>query len=286
MTRRQAVLALWATCLIWGVAFPLAKLGLRDASPMVFGASRFIVASILLLPFVRGTTRDEWIYGAVLGGLLSLGFALQNVGLSLTTASRSAFITALYLVFVPLIAWLVWRTLPERRAVVALLIALTGMALLTRPGGAVGGLNTGDLVTLLSSIAFAAHLVATGVFARRYRVERLMLSQIMASAVLTSLAAPLVETPRLELTPVLGGVILYEAVVASVIAIPLQLAAQRTLSATHTALIYTIEPVIATLAAMAILGDRLSPVQWLGGALILGGSLVPELLPARTATES
>lgn len=286
MTRRQAVLALWATCLIWGVAFPLAKLGLRDASPMVFGASRFVLASLLLLPFSRGATRDEWVYGALLGALLSLGFALQNVGLSLTTASRSAFITALYLVFVPLIAWLVWRHLPERSAVAALLIALSGMALLTSPGATGSGLNLGDLVTLLSSIAFAAHLVATGVFARRYRVERLMIAQVMASAVLTTLAAPLVETPRLQPTALLGGVILYEAVIASVIAIPLQLAAQRTLSATHTALIYTVEPVIATLAAMALLGDQLSMVQWLGGALILAGSLLPELLPVRRTTQS
>lgn len=282
MNRRQALFALWTTCLIWGLAFPLAKLALRDATPMAFGASRFLLASLLLLPLVRGTSRDEWLHGAILGLLLSFGFALQNVGLSLTTASRSAFITALYLVFVPLIVWMVYRALPERSALFALVIALTGMAFLTQPGSVEQGPNLGDLLTLLSSVSFAAHLVATGAFARRFRVERLMLSQIFTSAVFTSLATPFIERPSLTFTPVLIGVILYEAVVASVIAIPLQLAAQRTLSATHTALVYTVEPVIATLASMALLGDRLSPIQWLGGALIAVGSLLPELSVRRS----
>lgn len=285
MTRRQAVLALWTTCLIWGVAFPLAKLGLRDATPMAFGASRFLLASVFLLPAVRGTTRDEWLHGAILGLLLSFGFALQNVGLSLTTASRSAFITALYLVFVPLIVWLIYRALPDRWAVLALVVALTGMAILTQPGSLERGPNLGDLLTLLSSVSFAAHLVATGVFARRFRVERLMLSQVFTSALFTTLATPLIEQPSLRFTPVLVGVILYEAIVASVIAIPLQLAAQRTLSATHTALIYTIEPVIATLASMALLGESLSNLQWVGGACIILGSLIPEFRPRPSAAQ-
>ena len=67
MTRRQAVLALWATCLIWGAAFPLVKLALRDATPMAFTAARFLVATVLIAPMLRGTTRDEWRAGAVLG---------------------------------------------------------------------------------------------------------------------------------------------------------------------------------------------------------------------------
>ena len=92
MTRRQAILSLWTTCLIWGAAFPLAKVALRDASPMAFTASRFLLAAVILLPMLKGTTRDEWRHGAILGFLLSLGFATQTIGLNLTTASRSGFI--------------------------------------------------------------------------------------------------------------------------------------------------------------------------------------------------
>jgi drug/metabolite transporter (DMT)-like permease len=277
MTRRQAVLALWATCLIWGAAFPLTKLVLRDATPMAFTAARFLVATLLLAPALRGTSRDEWRYGAILGLLLSLGFASQTVGLSLTTSSRSGFITALYIPFVPLIVLLVYRTLPDRLAAAGLAIALTGMTLLTRPTDLGGGLNSGDLLTLFCAWCFAAHMVATGAFARRFRVERLMMTQIAVSALLTTVATPLLETPRLDPTPLLFGMIGYEAVLASVIAIRLQLAAQRTLSPTYTALVYTLEPVVAALTSLVITGDRLSPLQWLGGTLIVLGSLLPEV---------
>ncbi|HSB53126.1 MAG TPA: EamA family transporter [Gemmatimonadales bacterium] len=277
MTRRQAVFTLWTTCLIWGTAFPLAKLGLRDASPMAFSCARFVLASALLLPMLRGTTWEEWRHGAILALLLSLGFGLQTIGLNLTTPSRSGFITALYLVFVPVILWAIDRSLPDRWAALALVIALTGMFLLTRHDGQGGGPNLGDFLTLLSSISFAAHLVATGAFARRFRIERLMIGQIIVSTLITLVATPILETPRLHFTPLLLGVIAYEAVLATVVAIPMQLAAQRVLTPTHTALIFTLEPVVAALASMLLVGELLTPVQWFGGLLILGGSLLPEL---------
>lgn len=277
MTHRQAVMALWATCLIWGAAFPLAKLALNDASPMAFTAARFLVAAVLIAPGLRSITRAEWRAGAVLGLLLSLGFATQTVGLNLTTASRSGFITALYIPFVPLIVLLVYRTLPDRLSAVGLLIALSGMTLLTSPSGLASGPNAGDLLTLLCAFCFAAHMVATGSFARRFRVERLMMSQIAVSALLTTIVTPLVETPRISPTPILLGVVAYEAVLASVIAIRLQLAAQRVLSPTYTALVYTLEPVVAALTSLVITGDRLTQLQWLGGLLIVAGSLLPEL---------
>jgi drug/metabolite transporter (DMT)-like permease len=277
MTHRQAVLALWATCLIWGAAFPLAKLALADATPMAFTASRFLVASLLIAPALRGTTRDEWRSGGVLGVLLSLGFATQTVGLSLTTASRSGFITALYIPFVPLIVLLVYRSLPERLAAVGLAIAITGMILLTRPTDLGSGLNLGDLLTLLCALCFAAHMVATGAFAGRFRVERLMMTQIVVATVCTTLATPLLERPHLTATPQLLAIIGYEAVLASVVALRLQLAAQQVLSPTYSALVYTLEPVIAAGTSLVLTGDRLTPLQWFGGVCIVTGSLLPEV---------
>ena len=277
MTRRQAILALWATCLIWGAAFPLAKLALRDASPMAFTALRFLLATLLLAPVLGRATREEWRAGAVLGALLALGFATQTIGLQWTTASRSGFITALYIPLVPLIVLLAYRTLPERLAAIGLAIALGGMVLLTRPAGLAGGVNTGDLLTLLCAVCFASHMVATGAYAKRFDIARLMMTQIATAGVLTTVATPLLEHPRVVLSPLLLGMLAYEAILASVVAIRLQLAAQRVLSPTYTALVYTLEPVVASLTAFLLMGDRLTPPQWLGGLFILLGSLLPEL---------
>jgi drug/metabolite transporter (DMT)-like permease len=120
-------------------------------------------------------------------------------------------------------------------------------------------------------------MVATGAFAKRLLPERLMMAQIAVAALLTTLFTPLLERPSLHPTPLLVGMVLYEAVLASVVAIRLQLAAQRVLSPTYTALVYTLEPVVASATGFLLLGDRLSPLQWLGGLLILSGSLLPEL---------
>lgn len=277
MTRRQAVLALWATCLIWGAAFPLTKLALADATPMAFTAIRFVVATLLIAPSLRGVRPEEWRAGGLLGLLLALGFATQTVGLQWTTASRSGFLTSLYIPFTPLVVLAAFRHLPDRLAALGLAIAVSGLLLLTRPGDLTGGFNRGDLLTVVCALCFATHMVATGQFAVRFRIERLMMAQIAVAALLTTVATPLLERPRLAPTPFLIGMVAYEAVLASVVAIRLQLAAQQVLPATYAALVYTLEPVVAALTSLLITGDVLSLRQWLGGLLILTGSLLPEL---------
>jgi drug/metabolite transporter (DMT)-like permease len=281
MSRRGAVLALWATCLIWGITFPLVKLALADASPMAFTAARFLLAALIISPALPRATAGEWRAGVVLGCLLMTGFGVQTVGIQFTTPSRSGFITSLYIPFTPLVVLAAYRVLPDRLAGLGLGVAIGGMILLTRPEGGMGGLNAGDLLTLVCAAAFAVHLVATGHFARRYAPERLMVTQIAVAAVISSLLAVLVETPRFRPTPFLIGFTIYEAVLASVVAIRLQLAAQRVLPANYTALVYTLEPLIAAGASLALTGDRLGPIQWLGGALILAGSLLPEFRQPR-----
>jgi drug/metabolite transporter (DMT)-like permease len=278
---RQAVFSLWATCFIWGLAFPFAKLALRDASPMAFTVVRFVGASALIAPALTGVRRAEWRAGAVLGGLLALGFTTQTVGLQWTTPSRSGFLTSLYIPFTPLIVLAVYRTLPDRFAGLGLGTAMMGMVLLTRPGDLAGGFNAGDLLTVVCALAFACHMVATSAYARRFRVTRLMMAQIAVAAVLTSAITPLVETPRLSWTPLLTSIVAYEAVLASVIAIRLQLAAQQVLSPTYAALVFALEPVIAAVSSLALTGDRLTTLQWVGGLLILTGTLAPEIHRAR-----
>jgi drug/metabolite transporter (DMT)-like permease len=276
MTRRGAILALWTTCLIWGVAFPLGKLALQDATPMAFTAARFVIATLLLSPWLRQPTRAEWRAGAMLGALLALGFATQTIGLGITTASRSGFLTALYIPFTPLIVFAVYRHRPGRLATIGLALGLVGLILLTRPGTLVGGFNRGDLLTVVCAACFAAPMVATGTLTRRHPPVRLMITQIVTATGFTLACLPVIETPAIHPPPALIAIIGYEAILASVVALRLQLAAQQVLSPTYTALIYTLEPVIAAVTSFLIAGDRLSPIQWGGGALILAGSLLPE----------
>ena len=279
MTRRQAVYALWAGCLIWGTAFPLAKLALATTTPMAFNVARFVVATPFLIPTARQVTRDEWRWGGFLGLLLALGFALQTVGLAHTTASRSGFLTALYAPSTPVIVFLVYRTLPGLAQAGGLALALAGTWLLTGAAAAgQAGLNRGDLLTVASAVVFAAHLVATSAAGRQgRRPEALAAAQILVAGLLSALALPLVEAPAYSFTPLVLAVTLYEAIFASLIAIKLQLSAQQVLSPTHSALIFTAEPVVAAGMSLLLVGEQLGPVQWLGGLGILAGSLLPEV---------
>jgi len=284
MTHRRAVAALWAGCLIWGAAFPLAKLALADATPMAFNLARFALATVFLIPVLGDVRRDEWRWGGFVGLLLALGFALQTVGLTLTSASRSGFLTALYAPATPVIVYLVHRHLPDRTQVAGLVVALGGTWILT--GGptaaSAGGLNRGDLLTIVSAVVFAAHLVATGAAGRAgRRPECLMVAQVVVAGLATAVALPFIEHPRFTVTPLLVGVTFYEAIFASIIAIRLQLAAQQVLSPTYSALIFTLEPVVAAGTSFLLVGDRLTPLQWLGGLGILGASLLPELRRVR-----
>ncbi len=280
MKRPQAIAAIWAACLIWGVAFPLTKLALHDVSPMLFTATRFVLAGFLVVPNLMRASRDEWQRGAILGLLLAVAFVMQTVGLGLTTSARAAFLSALYILLVPLLLLVAWRTIPDRWSLIGIAIALVGIALLTG-GVALNGFNLGDGLNLACAVLFAIHLILTGRFAQRTAPVQLMSTQIAVAALVTLVAAPMLETPRLIPTPLALGVIGYEAVFASIIAIRLQLVAQQILSPTYAALVFSMEPVIASAAGFALLGEVLAPVQWLGGVAILAGTVLPEVMRRR-----
>jgi len=277
MTRRGAVAALLLASLIWGVTFPLIKLVLPFVSPLVFNAARFLLATLIVFPALRGLSRQELRAGAQLGLLLVGGFTVQTIGLTLTTPSRSGFITGLYVPLVPVVAFLLHQHRPRPTAVLSVAIAVGGMYLLTKPAEVGGGLNLGDWLTLGAALLFAVHLVLVANFARAYSLTRLLSVQIVTAAVVSIALLPLDSAPHLAWTPLVVGVILFEAVFATAIALRLQLAAQQALTPTHAAVIFASEPVVAAVASLLLLGERLSPLQWVGGCAILVGMVLPEV---------
>src|SRR5881409_2969965 len=149
MTPRRADWTLLLATAIWGVTFPVVKRGLAEATPLAFLALRFGIASALLLPTLRRGMRPgpkELAGGALLGGLVAVGFMTQHTGLVYTTPSRSAFIVAVSSILAPVIAFALLGERPRWPVVAALALAALGVYLLTAPDAA--GLNRGDLWTL------------------------------------------------------------------------------------------------------------------------------------------
>jgi len=274
-----ADLALLAVAAIWGLTFSAVQRALDAAAPMSFLAARFSLAAVVLfLCFPRRAfriTRRGLAIAVLLGLWLTAGYALQTVGLLYTTASKSAFITGLSVVLVPLLSLIVSRALPRITSLLAVLLAIGGLYLLTSP--AAMGLNLGDLLTLGCAGAFALHIVTTERAAPHHDPLPLALWQIATTAVACTILMGVFESPRLPLTPWTIAALAITGVLATALAFAVQMWAQRRTSATHVAVIFTGEPVFAALFARFIQQEVLGPAGLVGGALIILGILAAQL---------
>ncbi len=285
MTRRQADALLLAATAIWGVSFVAVKAALAYATPLAFVAMRFALATLALAPGTRFSprpTRGELGGALLLTSLLAVGFATQNIGLVYTTPSRSAFIVAISSVLAPPFAFLALGQRTRWLTVGALALAGVGVYLLTAPDA--GGLNRGDLWTLVTAVMFGAQIVAVRELAVRYDARRLVWLQTAGTAVAVGLATLLLESSRIRWTPTFVGLLVYCAALPTAVALLWQMRAQRHMSSARAALIFCFEPLFAATASWLVLGERLSPLQWGGGTLILLGMVAADLPSGVTAT--
>jgi len=271
-SRRRAEAALLAVTLAWSVSFPLVKLALADTGPVTFLALRFPVGVLLLWPLLgfRRPPRGAWGTGSGLAVLLGLSYYLQTVGLAYTTPSRSAFLTALNVLFVPFLYPLLARRLPARATVVGAGLALAGIFLLTAPGG--GAFGRGDALTLLCALGFALYIVALETATRRRDYIDLLLVQMLCLAV-GFVPLALLEGSGIRWGPGLRlGLLVTGPSLA--LTIYLQNRYQKHTSAPRAAVIFSGEPLFAAVLSWALVGETLTLGQWGGGALILAGMWV------------
>ncbi len=274
--RAVAEWMLFATTLIWGSTFVAVKLALSDPAPLRLNAVRFTLAAVLLLPWVRPalrrSTRPLVRDAAGLALLICFGFSLQTIGLVYTTASKSAFITAMMVVFTPLLQLLLTGRPPRAAHWIGIGTVVAGLWLLTAPAG---GLNRGDALTLACAAVFALYIVRLDGIAPRHDLNALAFWQIALTAGLSWIGAA-GERGTLTFTPKLAGILVYLAVGATIVTTYVQTRFQRDTTPTRAALIYTLEPVWAAALAAVTVGDRLDRGGWVGAGLILAGILVSE----------
>jgi drug/metabolite transporter (DMT)-like permease len=303
MKARAYVLMVFVVA-VWGTTFVLVKDALTDATPLAFNLVRmtlaFLVLAVAYRSHWREVTRGQLVAGAVVGFFLAMGYQFQTAGLVKTTPSKSAFITGMVVVLVPLFS--VFRFLrppgakpPRWNAFVGALLAFAGILLLTLPPGSSGFLpnfasvNIGDLLTFGCAIGFAFHCIALGHASPRIRFQPLALLQIGFCALFMAVSTPLLEHPHIHLTLRLAIALLIAAVLATAAAFSIQSWAQSVLPATHTALLITLEPVFAWITSFLIMGERLGLRPASGAILILAGIALTELVPqphAPTAHEA
>jgi drug/metabolite transporter (DMT)-like permease len=289
--RWQADLSLALVALIWGATFVVVKRALNEISTVYFLALRFGLASVCMLVLFmpaflradRATVRTGLQGGAAAGLLLWLGYLLQTFGLKFTTAGKSGFLTGFYIVLVPPLGALLYGRWPQFRELAAIVIAGTGMVVMTFPS--VRGkmaVNLGDLLTIGCAVAFAGHILVLSHYSKRGQVQAVALGQIVTAALLST-GSLLLERPVARWSSKVIFALVLTAIFATAVAFAIQTWGQRYTTATRTALIFALEPVFALATAVLVGNEPLTVSALTGGALIMAGVVAVELKPAAAA---
>jgi drug/metabolite transporter (DMT)-like permease len=289
-----AHLLLLAVVFVWGVTFVLIKDALQDATPLLFNLLRmslaFLALAVVNYRQLRHINRRALLSGLVVGLFLAAGYQFQTAGLARTTPAKSAFITGLVVVFVPL-----FTIIPALRSIntppprwttgIGALLAFSGLLLLTTPEGTswrnlFASIGPGDLLTLACAIAFAGHLLALAHTSHQVPTGQLATLQIGAATLIMAITLPLGGRPHLSVTPRLLIALIVTSLLATAAAFTIQSWSQQHLPPTHTAILLTLEPVFACLTSFLVLHEQLGRRSLVGAALILTGIAFIELLSA------
>lgn len=284
-------LTLVLVTVIWGTTFAVVKDATAELPASAISLGRFLVAGVLLAPFARAS-RATWVAGVWLGILMFIGYATQALGLETTSANRSAFITGLNVVMVPLFLGLAAKfgqkgsaSIP-RNVWIAALMSVGGIALISAEGGA---WTVGDNWTVLCAVSYAAYIILAAKYAPRHPVLSLATIQVwtMIACSLVWVGADLqrlgvdgVFNPEASWLP-----ILYLGSVATAGTIVMQTSAQRFVTATQAAVTYALEPVFGALFSWFWIHERIGARGWLGAALVVGATLLAQAAAKRSESK-
>ena len=283
-------LSLIAVCFIWGTTFILVKQALPDISTLLFLTLRFSAAAIVLALIFRKQFRTAHvrrsIYAGVLAGTcLFGGYVLQTFGLKYTSASKTGFITGLYIPLVPFFSGLLYRKLPQISELCGVAAAFAGMALMTIQKDLLE-INIGDLLVAGCAVVYAFHILLLGRFAGSSNLGVLIVTQIATGMGVGAMTFWWAEPVRLQWTPGVWIALIVTSLFATAFAFSVQTWAQKWSSPTRTALIFSMEPVFAWATSYVVAGEVLSARGTVGACLILAGILLVESKPFRGASRT
>ena len=267
---RRTTLAAFAITLaafLFGSTFVVIKEAVSAFPPISFVAWRFLIGGVALSLLALPRGGAIWRDAAICGALLFSGYAFQTAGLVTTGATNSALITGLFVIITPLLAALVRRRAPSVWVVVGAVAAFAGVVFLTARDGV--QLESGDLLTVGAAFSFAGHIVALARLAPRHAVVPFTAGQLLVTAGLAFPTAVLIEglaVPTTREVPAL----LITAIGVSAGAYLLQIWAQTIVGPSMTGVLLALEPAFGVATAALVLGERLTPIGWLGAGLIVG----------------
>jgi drug/metabolite transporter (DMT)-like permease len=279
-----AELMLASVTLFWGATFPIVKDAIGEMPVMAFLWVRFAMAAVLLA-MITGRSgfatldRRGWRVGILLGTLLFLSYLFQTFGLERTSSANAGFLTALGVVWVPLLAGPLLKKPAAFGSKIGVGLALVGLFMLT--WHTPWTINFGDVLVVICSIFVALHILGLDFFTQGYDGRALTFVQIATMAVWGCIGSLLFEP--VSWPQVWSNSLIFAFVITSVFATAYAFWAMTTFqnrtTPTRAALIYTLEPVFAAIFSIWLAGDRLTTLGWCGGGLIVAGMIFAEIWP-------
>lgn len=273
-----AAIALGMVALSWGTSFAVIKDIIGTIPPFTLMLLRFGWSTILLsLIFgrrLRHSTGRQVRNSVVIGLFLAAAFTCLVLGIKYTTASSQSFLVGANVIFVPFLAWIISGHRPDRFSIGGAVLATAGIALLTLNSSFT--VNKGDLLSLLSSLAYACHIVAIEKLGRDGDPIASTIIQFAVTSLAFVILTGAFESYHIELTPKLWKALTYLVIVTTVIAFTIQNIAQKLLSSTSTALILTLETAFGGVFAVLYLREHLTLKMFLGCLIIFAGIITEE----------
>lgn len=271
-----ATLALLGVALSWGAGFVLMKDAINQQPVYDFLATRFTLATLVMIalrPRVLGKiNKDVLLKGSILGVLLGLGYITQTIGLELTTAAITGFLTGLYVVFTPLLVWLFFQKKIARKVLVGVSLAFIALLFISFNGLSV---DPGQVWLIACALLFAGHIVGLGRWSTGQDIYLLTVIQLAAASITCWLGA-VVDGYQAPPNEFVWITVVFTAVVATALAFFIQTWAQSIMDASKVAIILTAEVIFAAVISVAVGQETLALRTVLGGALMVVAMLVVE----------
>jgi drug/metabolite transporter (DMT)-like permease len=269
ITRNLLYLAMLATAAVWGGSFVLMKDAIVQQDVYSFLSTRFVLAALLMIAYrptvFRGLSSRFIKQGVLAGVLLSGGYIFQTLGLAKTTVSNTGFITGMYLVFTPLISLIILKRKVLLVQWFAVAIAMIGLILISYNGISIG---TGEILVLISALAFGAHFVALGEWSNGKNTYALTLIQILTVSAIATVCA-FINGFEVPPSASVWQAIAFTAVFATFLAFLVQTKAQSVMSATVASVLLAMETPFAVVLGVLILNDPLTLRIIVGGSLVM-----------------
>lgn len=278
-------LLLLLTAMIWGTAFVFQRVGMDEIGPFTFSAARMALAAVMIGTFAllragknppTAAMRAETLRGGLCCGcFLAAASLFQQAGLVYTTAGKAGFLTAMYILLVPVLGVLLLKRKERALTWIAVLLGVGGMYLLCAGGGL--RLSRGDALVSVCALLFAGHILCCDHFSRRADPVALSAIQFAVTAVISFVLAMLIEQPRFEQLRAAALPILYCGLISGGLGYTLQMTAQRFTEPTVASLLMSLESVFAVLAGALLLHERMSMRETIGCVLLFAAILLVQL---------